>query len=76
VSLDGTLSDLIEVRYGLRQGSILGPVLFLVLIGNMAKFLQIGDDKNVVYADNTTIWQHSGSLVRIKGGPQPFRQIK
>jgi hypothetical protein len=39
-----------------RQGSILGPVLFLVLIGNMVKFLQIGNNKNVVYADDTTVW--------------------
>jgi hypothetical protein len=57
VSWDGTLSNLIGVRYGFRLGSILGSVLFLVLIGNMAKFLQIGDDENVVYADDTTIWQ-------------------
>jgi hypothetical protein len=31
-----------------RQGSILGPVFFLLLIGNMVKFLQKGDDENVV----------------------------
>jgi hypothetical protein len=55
VSWDGTLSNLLKVRYGVRQGSILDPVLFLVLIGDMAKFLQIGNDKNVVYADDTTI---------------------
>jgi hypothetical protein len=57
VSWDGTLSDLIAVRYGVRQGSILGPVLFLILISNMAKALGIDDDKNVVYGDDTTIWQ-------------------
>jgi hypothetical protein len=45
------------VRYVVRQRSILGPVLFLVLISAMAKALRIGDDENVVYADNTTIWQ-------------------
>jgi hypothetical protein len=57
VSWDGTPSKLIAVRYGVRQGSILGPVLFLVLISNMAKALRIGDDENVVYADVMTIWQ-------------------
>jgi hypothetical protein len=65
VSWDGTLSDLIGVRYGVRQGSILGPVLFLVLIGNMAKFLQIGNDKNVVYADDTTIWQTGRTVAEV-----------
>jgi hypothetical protein len=57
VSWDGTLSDLIAVRYGVRQGSILGPVLFLILISDMANALGIGDDENLVYADDTTIWQ-------------------
>jgi hypothetical protein len=57
VSWDGTLSDLIAVRYGVRQGSILGPVLFLILISDMANALGIDDDENVVYADDTTIWQ-------------------
>jgi hypothetical protein len=57
VSWDGTLSNLIAVRYGVRQGSILGPIFFLVLISNMATTLGISDDENVVYADPTTIWQ-------------------
>jgi hypothetical protein len=57
VSWDGTLSNLIAVRYGTRQGSILGPVLFLILISDMANALGIGDEENVVYADDTTIWQ-------------------
>jgi hypothetical protein len=62
VSYDGTLSGLIAVRYSARQGSILGPVLFLVLISDMANALGIGDDENVVYADDTTIWQ-AGKMV-------------
>jgi hypothetical protein len=57
VSWDGTLSDLIAVQYGVRQGSILGPVLFLILISDMANALGIDDDENVVYVDDTTIWQ-------------------
>jgi hypothetical protein len=65
VSWEGTLSNLIEVRYGVRQGSILGPVPFLVLIGDMAKFLQIGVDKNVDYADYTTIWQTGRTVAEV-----------
>jgi hypothetical protein len=65
VSWDGTLSDLIAVRYSVRQGSILGPVLFLVLISNMASALEIGNDKNVVYADNTTVWQAGKTVAEV-----------
>jgi hypothetical protein len=65
VSWDGTLSDLITVRHGVRQGSILGPVLFLVLISNMANTLGIGNDENVVYADDTTIWQAGKTVAEV-----------
>jgi hypothetical protein len=63
VSWDGTLSKLIAVR--VRQGSILGWVLFLVLISNMASALRIGDDKNVVYADDRTIWQAGRTVTEV-----------
>jgi hypothetical protein len=65
VSWDGTLSGLIVVRYDVRQGSILGPVLFLVLISDMADALGIGDDENVVYADDTTIWQAGMTVAEV-----------
>jgi hypothetical protein len=64
-SWDGTLSNLIAIRYGVRQGSILGPVLFLVLISDMANALGISDDENVVYADNTTIWQAGKTVAEV-----------
>jgi hypothetical protein len=65
VSWDGTLSSLIAVRYGVRQGSILGRVLFLVLISDMANALGIGDGKNIVYADDTTIWQAGKTVAEV-----------
>jgi hypothetical protein len=65
VSWEGTLSDLIAVRYGVRQGSILGPILFLVVISDMANALGIGDDENVVYADDTTIWQTGKTVAEV-----------
>jgi hypothetical protein len=65
VSWDGILSELIAVRYGVRQGSILGPVLFLVLISNMAKALRIGNNENVVYADDTKIWQVGKTMTEV-----------
>jgi hypothetical protein len=65
VSWDGTLSNLIAVWYGVRQGSILGPILFLVLISDMANALGIGNDENVVYADDTTIWQTGKTVAEV-----------
>jgi hypothetical protein len=43
VNWDGVLSNLIEVKYGVRQGSILSPILFIVLVGDMAISLSIGN---------------------------------
>jgi hypothetical protein len=42
------VSDLINVLYGVRQGSILGPILFIVLVSGMAAYLGVGDEENVV----------------------------
>jgi hypothetical protein len=49
---DGAISSLIDVLYGVRQGSILGPILFIILVSGMAEYLGIRDRENVVYADN------------------------
>jgi hypothetical protein len=63
VNWGGILSDLIKVKYGVRQGSILGPILFIVLVGDMAVSLGIGNEDNVVYADDSNnVWQ-TGSTV-------------
>jgi hypothetical protein len=52
---DGTVSSLIDVLYGVRQGSILGPILFIVLVSGMATYLGVGDGENVVYADDSNM---------------------
>jgi hypothetical protein len=54
---DDTSSSLIEVKYGVRQGSILRPILSIILVNNMAGSLGIGDGENVVYADDSNVWQ-------------------
>jgi hypothetical protein len=52
---DGTVSGLTDVLYGVRQGSILGPILFIVLVSGMAAYLGVEDGENVVYADNSNV---------------------
>jgi hypothetical protein len=54
---DGTVSGLIDVLYGVRQGSILGPILFIILTSGMAEFLGVKEEENIVYADDSNIWQ-------------------
>jgi hypothetical protein len=53
---DGTVGGLVDLLYGVRQGSILGPILFIILTSGMAEFLGIREDENVVYADDSNIW--------------------
>jgi hypothetical protein len=53
---DGTVGGLVNVLYGVCQGSILGPILFIILTSSIAKFLGVREDENVVYADDSNIW--------------------
>jgi hypothetical protein len=48
---------LVNVLYGVRQGSILGPILFIVLTSGMASFIGVEEDENIVYADDSKLWQ-------------------
>jgi hypothetical protein len=59
---DGGLSPFLEVQYGFRQGSLLGHLLFIILVGDMALYLGVGGDCVVVYADDTTMWAISSSV--------------
>jgi hypothetical protein len=36
---NGGVSDFVDIEYGVRQGSILGPVLFLLHVADMATYL-------------------------------------
>ena len=59
VDWDGVKSSHAQMQYGVRQGSILGPLLFTLLIADLPD--KLGIDKAagagvVMYADDVTIW--------------------
>jgi hypothetical protein len=57
VMWDGQVSDVVDVEYGVRQGSLLGPVLYLLHVFDLPLALEIREsDDDSVYADNTDVW--------------------
>jgi hypothetical protein len=50
---DGTVSGLVDVR----QGLILGPILFIILTSGNASFIGVEEDENIVFADDSNVWQ-------------------
>ena len=58
VSVNGSTSDYLEVSCGIPQGSILGPLLFLIYINDLPSVFKVlsfyvfADDTNIFYSSN------------------------
>ena len=57
VKWDGTISPPTEVKYGVPQGSILGPVLFLCLLADLPDIIRKADSaaESSGYADDVVV---------------------
>ncbi|MCP4491633.1 MAG: hypothetical protein GY820_30650, partial [Gammaproteobacteria bacterium] len=57
VVIGGSQSDLKNVRSGVPQGSILGPLFFVLFINDMSRCVSEGT-QIALYADDTKIWRN------------------
>ena len=63
VSVNNTMSDFKQISYGVPQGSILGPLLFLLFINDLP--LYTDNVSTDLYADDTTLYDIQDSMEQI-----------
>ena len=66
--INGSLSDALPITRGVPQGSILGPILFMLYINDLP--LAIPDCNVDIYADDTTLWMANSNPLHIQHGLQ------
>ena len=62
VIIDNKFSSFAQVRSGVPQGSILGPLLFVLFINDLCEVLSPGTCV-YMYADDTKIWRQIDSEI-------------
>lgn len=54
VNIDGLYSEFIDINYGIPQGSVLGPTLFLVYLNDLTE-IKLQNGKLLSFADDTVL---------------------
>ncbi len=60
---DGHRSDLLPVKLGVPQGSILGPLMFILFMNDMV--LEVEDGLVEMYADDSTMYCAAKSVAQL-----------
>jgi hypothetical protein len=63
VKIDGCISDTLGIKLGVPQGSVLGPLLFLIFINDIVRYLN--DLEVKLFADDTTIIKTDNDLTTL-----------
>ena len=61
VEINGTCSNLLSIGKGVPQGSILGPLLFIIFINDIHRSSK--EFKFITYADDTTLFSSLSSFI-------------
>ena len=56
VSVNNTQSELKEITVGVPQGSVLGPLLFLIYVNDIARAISEPDITTMLFADDTNVF--------------------
>ena len=64
VSINGTDSNLADIQFGVPQGSVLGPLLFLIYINDLHQSIQYSTTRH--FADDTNLVIKNNSLKQLK----------
>jgi len=73
IIVNGTYSQWYRVENGISQGSILGPLLFLIYINDLPNITQNADTRIYLYADDAKIYR-SITCGRFTMFAQSYRQ--
>ena len=63
VFLDGTWSQIVELRAGTPQGSVLSPILYLIFVNDLPCSLNLSKIDLSQYADDVGLWTTSASAM-------------
>ena len=66
MSLNGVISDKQITTCGVPQGSILGPLLFLLFINDLPMYTQDQVSNVDMYADDTTLYDINKSKLQVE----------